>query len=126
MTAPSLLIVDDEALVRSPLKQRFTAEGYTVLEAASAAEALLQVNPGIDLVLLGLQLRDGDGISVLRRIKELSPETLVIVMTACATVENAVDAMKQGAYNYFRKPFDIDDVAVTVEKALETSRLRRE
>jgi two-component system, NtrC family, response regulator AtoC len=126
MTAPSLLIVNDQTLVRSSLKQRFTAEGYTVLEAASAAEALMQINPSIDLVLLNLQLRDSDGISVLRRIKELSPETLLIVMTACATVENAVDAMKQGAYSYFRIPFDIDDVAVTVEKALETSRLRRE
>ena len=126
MAAPYLLIVDGEALVRWSLKERFTVEGYTVFEARSAADALMQVNPGIDLVLLDLQLSDSDGVSMLRRIKELSPETLVIVMTAFASVENAVEAMKLGAYTYCHKPLNLDDVAVTVDKALETSRLRRE
>ena len=126
MANATLLLVDDEELVRWSLRERFRREGYTVVEAATAAAALEQINSGIDLVLLDYRLPDGDGLTVLRRIKEASPDTPVILMTAFSTVENAVEAMKHGAYHYLNKPFNLDDVAITVEKALETSRLRRE
>jgi two-component system response regulator AtoC len=126
MATATLLVVDDEELVRWSLRERFRREGYTVVEAPTAASALEQVTSGIDLVLLDYRLPDGDGLTVLRRIKELAPDTPVILMTAFSTVENAVEAMKHGAYHYLNKPFNLDDVAVTVEKALETSRLRRE
>src|SRR5690606_18423251 len=66
------------------------------------------------------------GLSILRRIKEQTPDTLVIMMTAFSTIENAVEAMKLGAYHYVNKPFNLDEVALLVEKALETSALRRE
>jgi two-component system, NtrC family, response regulator AtoC len=122
----TLLIVDDEELVRWSLRERFRRDGYTVVEAGTAAAAVEQVTGGIDLVLLDYRLPDGDGLTVLRRIKELAPDTPVILMTAFSTVENAVEAMKHGAYHYLNKPFNLDDVAMTVEKALETSRLRRE
>ena len=126
MANATVLVVDDEALVRWSLRERLTQDRYTVLEAGTAAAALEQAGEAVDLILLDYRLPDSDGLTVLRKVKELYPDTLVILMTAHSTVENAVEAMKLGAFHYINKPFNVDEVALLVEKALETSRLRRE
>jgi DNA-binding NtrC family response regulator len=127
MSSARILIVDDEQLVRWSLRERLTASGFDILEAGLASEALERLSTiEVDLVLLDFKLPDGDGLSVLKRVKEAAAETQVIMMTAFSTVENAVEAMKLGAYHYVNKPFNLDEVVMLVEKALETSQLRRE
>jgi two-component system response regulator AtoC len=121
-----ILVVDDEQLIRWSLLERLRADGYEVFESENGREALERVREGVDLVLLDYKLPDMDGVTVLRRIKEHDPDVLVILLTAYATVETAVEAMKIGAYHFANKPFNLDDVALTVRKALETTRLRRE
>jgi two-component system, NtrC family, response regulator AtoC len=126
MRSPTILVVDDEKLIRWSLAERLTAEGYHVIEADTVAGAIAAAEHGVDLVLLDYRLPDGDGMTVLKSIKERDPDTLVILLTAYTGVEVAVEAMKQGAFHYLNKPFNLDEIAVLVEKALETTRLRRE
>jgi two-component system response regulator AtoC len=126
MPNATILIVDDEQLIRWSLGQRLRNEGYQVLEAENGQQALDRLHEGIDLVLLDFKLPDIDGVTVLRRIKEHDPDVLVILLTAFATVETAVEAMKLGAYHVANKPFDLDDVSLLIRKALEATGLRRE
>ena len=126
MPNATILVVDDEALIRWSLSERLKGEGYHVLEAETGAAALERLAEGVDLVLLDYKLPDTDGVSVLRKVKEFDPDILVILLTAYATIETAVEAMKLGAYHVANKPFNLDEVTATVERALETTRLRRE
>src|SRR5207247_5624947 len=112
--------------IRWSLKDRLSDEGYRIVEADTARSAIARNEEGVDLVLLDYKLPDGDGLTVLKKIKERDPDTLVILLTAFSSVENAVEAMKHGAYHYANKPFNLDEIVLLVEKALETTRLRRE
>ena len=123
---PTIPVVDDEQLIRWSRTSRLADEGYRVLEAETAADALKRAREGVDLVLLDYRLPDSDGLTVLKQIKENDPDTLVILLTAYSSVNSAVEAMRRGAYHYANKPFDLDEIVLLVEKALEATALRRE
>lgn len=122
----TILIVDDEQLIRWSLAERLTEEGYRTVEAETGREAMARFRKGADLVLLDYRLPDADGLGLLKQMREHDPDALVILLTAYSNVNTAVEVMKQGAYHYATKPFNLDEIVLLVEKALETSRLRRD
>lgn len=126
MPNATVLVVDDEPLIRWSLVNRLKQEGYRTLEAGTADEAVALHREGADLVLLDYALPDANGLDVLKQVKESDPDTLVVMLTANTEVGVAVTAMKQGAFHYANKPFDLDEIVLLVEKALETTELRRE
>ena len=126
MPSASILVVDDEPLIRWSLVNRLKEEGYRTAEAGTASDAIAQHRDGIDLILLDYALPDANGLEVLKQVKEADPDTLVIMLTANTEVGIAVEAMKAGAFHYANKPFDLDEIVLLVEKALETTNLRRE
>jgi DNA-binding NtrC family response regulator len=122
-----VLVVDDEYLIRWSLQQNLAKEEYDVLTAESGEEALrLAEEQSPDLVLLDIHLPGIDGIRVLEKLKHDNPELPVIMITAFGMVETAVAAMKLGAFDYIAKPFNLDDVRLTVRKAMENARLKSE
>ena len=123
---PTVLVVDDEQLIRWSLAERLKADGLDVVEAATAHEAFDRFGPDVDLVLLDYRLPDSDGLRVLKSMKAAQPDVPIILLTAFSSIETAVEAMKHGAYHYANKPFNLEEIALVVAKALETTALRRE
>ena len=122
-----ILIIDDEAFIRENVERILGEDGYTVLGADSGRSALdLVADEDLDLVLLDLNLGPEDGIEVLKSLKIIDPELLVIVITGFGSVESAVDALKLGAFHYMKKPFKADALRVIVKLALQTQILKRE
>src|SRR6201993_71969 len=127
MTQGKLLIVDDELSVRDSLAKWFTEEGYEVGMAESANEALTRVaETTFDVALVDIKMRGTDGIELQRRLHEIYPDMLVIIMTGYASVETAVAALKNGAYDYVNKPLDPDEIAHLVKNAIAHKRTAHE
>jgi len=122
-----ILIIDDQKLIRNSLKVALEKDDYQVRLAETGAEGLDVIrNSSVDLVLLDIRLPDINGIEVLKKIREIDPEVIVIMMTGYGTVENAVLAMKIGAFDYVNKPFKIKTITTILKLALETHKLKRE
>ncbi|AFM39624.1 response regulator with CheY-like receiver, AAA-type ATPase, and DNA-binding domains [Desulfosporosinus acidiphilus SJ4] len=122
-----ILVADDEVNMRWVLERALTKAGYdveTVADGQLAIERALSERP--DLVLVDLKMPKADGLSVLRTLKEHYPDLLFVMMTAHGSTEIAVEAMKAGAHDYLMKPFEIDELLITVEKALEVESLREQ
>jgi DNA-binding NtrC family response regulator len=122
-----LLLVDDERIALRNLEHVLAKEGYAITATQSGPHALeLLDGQPFDLVLTDMKMDKVDGMSLLRRCKSQHPDTEVIMITGYATLETAVEAMKEGAFHYIAKPFRLDEVRKTVAEALEKIRLKRE
>ena len=122
---PSMLVVDDDPGTSGLLQEIFLQEGYDVDVASSGAEALeLATRKPFDIVLSDVQMPDLDGIEVLRRLRRVAPDSTVILVTAYGTIEAAIRALHEGAFDYVRKPFKLDEVRLCVARAMERRRLR--
>jgi two-component system, NtrC family, response regulator PilR len=126
-TQASILVIDDEEIIREALDALLSGEGYRVSTAATGQEGIEAVGSRqVDAVLLDLMLPDRNGIEVLDEIRRIDDELPVIMITAFGTIESAVSATKQGAFDYFAKPFRNDEVLAVLRNAVERRRLVRE
>lgn len=126
-TKALIAVVDDEELIRTWLCEHLRAAGWAVVSGASGEEAerlVREVGPA--LMLLDLRLPDASGLELLPRLREIDPDLVVIMITAFGEIEIAVEAVKAGAYQFLQKPLDMDPLLISVEKALETRRLKQQ
>ncbi len=120
-------IIDDEPIIHEVLGELLTSEGYAVESSSGGAEALGKyADQEFDLVLLDLLMPGMDGIEVLSQIKKKDPRAVVIIVTAYASVESALSAMKSGAFDYIQKPFKHEELILTIQRALEHRHLQQE
>ena len=124
-----ILIVDDERDIRELISEILIDEGYTTRLAGTADDAMREVtsqSPGLLILDIWLKDSDMDGIDILKKVKSDYPEVPVVIISGHGNIEIAVAAIKQGAYDFIEKPFNIDQLLVVIRRAMETSRLRRE
>ena len=127
MIDTTLLIVDDEKAQRQVLSGDLKSRGYKVLEADSAETALDIVRKNlIDVILTDLKMPGASGIDLLTNLKEINPEISVVIMTAYASVETAVQALKNGAYDFITKPYNLDEIELVIKRIIEKNNLKSE
>ena len=127
MIKDKILVADDEQSMREFLDIMLKKEGYKVSLASNGEEVVKVVeNDLFDLILLDIRMPKLDGISALKKIKANSPETIVIMITAYASADTAIKAMKEGAYDYITKPFKVEEIKLIIKNALEKKNLQKE
>ena len=118
----SILVVDDDRAHRTMLRTLLSGWGYAVREADDGATAIEAVREAaFDLILMDIRMLKISGLEALVRIKEINPAIPVMIMTAFAAVETAVEAVKKGAYDYLPKPLDFDELRLKMERAMDTA-----
>src|SRR5437016_563838 len=122
----TILVADDDADIRDILSETLNSLGSRVITAANGRECLDKVeNEAPELVLLDIEMPVKNGLEVLKELQQRGRDTTAIMITAYGTIERAVQAMQEGAFDFITKPFDLDHIAMVVEKALERERLKR-
>jgi len=127
MSTSTILVVDDEASQREILAGYLKKKQHRIIQACSAAEALsLLTKNSIDILLTDLKMPDKTGLDLLKEVKVRTPEVVVVLMTAFGTIEGAVDAMREGAYDYLNKPIDLDELDLLIQRIQERTQLLSE
>lgn len=122
-----ILVADDEHIIRFVLHEALEKEGYDIEEAANGEEAFFKARSNyFDLVILDVKMPKMDGIEALKQIHKIDPGIPVVMITAFGNTKIAMRAMKEGAYDYFSKPFDVNEIRIVVKRALEKERLQRQ
>ena len=123
----SILVIDDEETQRNVLKGYLEKKGYTIYSASSGKEGISLVhNKLVDIVISDYKMPDKTGLEVLEEVKKINPEISFVVLTAYGSVENAVKAMRLGAFDYMSKPVDLDELDLMMEKIIENKNLKSE
>ena len=123
---PAILLIEDEARLRHNLQILLQSEGYRVVTAAHGAEGLQRLQEGpFDLVITDLIMPEMDGFQVMEYLQSHHPDTVVVAITAYASADSTIQALRRGAYDYITKPFDIDVLQIVIKRALEKARLQK-
>src|ERR1700677_616068 len=123
---PRVLIVDDDRVLAETLADELSSDGFETMHASANADAMRLVQEPFDVLVTDLRMPVTDGLGLLALSRRVAPERPVIVMTAFSAVDSAVESIRQGAYHYLTKPFQVDELALFLNRALADALLRRE